>query len=153
LSGVWNLDYDKSDIFWRKMILQGWALSGIVTWQTGFPYSAVLPNGTDLNRDGNRRNDRAPGIARNAFNYEDVLSVDPRITKAFAIRGQMRVQLIAEAFNITNESNIADVQRNFYTLNASSQLVPVANFGTPLARSAAVGTDPRTIQLAAKITF
>jgi outer membrane receptor protein involved in Fe transport len=152
-SGVWNLDYDKSDLWWRKMILQGWGLSGIVTWQSGFPYSAVLPNGTDLNRDGNRRNDRAPGIERNAFRYEDIFSLDPRVTKSIPIRGQARLQLIAEAFNLTNESNIADVQRNFYTVNAAGALVPEANFGTPLARSAAVGTDPRTIQLAAKLTF
>ena len=152
LSGVWNLDYNESDGFWQKMLLQGWAVSGIVTWQTGFPYSGLMPSGTDLNRDGNRRNDRAPGLERNAFRLEDMLSIDPRVTKNIPLPWNAHLQLIAEAFNVTNESNITNVQMNYYTFT-NNELVPVANFGTPTAPTAAFGTGPRTIQLAAKLTF
>ncbi|HET7710629.1 MAG TPA: TonB-dependent receptor [Thermoanaerobaculia bacterium] len=151
LSGVWNLDYWKArDEWWSKMLIQGWAISGIVTWQSGFPYSGIV--GTDLNRDGNAANDRAPGIARNAFRTEDQLSIDPRIAKSFTIRGDLRLQLIAEAFNVTNESNITSVRRNYYNFT-NNQLVPVTNFAQPLATSGAAGSGPRTIQLAAKLTF
>ena len=151
LSGVWNLDYNNGEAWWEKMFLQGWALSGIVTWQTGFPYSATMPSGADLNRDGNRRNDRAPGFGRNSFRTEDQLSIDPRITKVFPIGG-LNLQLIAEAFNVTNESNVTTVTTNYYTL-VDGHLQPTTNFATPLATSGAAGTGPRTIQLAAKVTF
>ena len=161
LSGVWNLNYfEGRDSWWEKMLLQGWALSGIVTWQSGFPYSATMPSGVDLNRDGNRRNDRAPGFARNAFRTEEQLSIDPRITKAIPIRG-INLQLIAEAFNVTNESNITGVLTNYYAFavpagapaGTPQQLIPQASFGTPSSVAGAGGSGPRTIQLAAKVTF
>ena len=133
------------------MFLQGWALSGIVTWQSGFPYSATMPSGVDLNRDGNRRNDRAPGLARNIFRTEDQLSIDPRITKVIPI-GTFNLQLIAEAFNVTNESNITGVTTNYYNFS-NNQLVPTTNFGTPLSTAGAAGSGPRTVQLAAKVRF
>jgi hypothetical protein len=151
MSGVWNLDYNKGTGWWEKMFLQGWALSGIMTWQSGFPYSATMPSGVDLNRDGNRRNDRAPGFERNSFRTENQLSIDPRITKAIPIGG-LNLQLIAEAFNVTNESNITAVTTNYYNFT-NNQLVPTTNFGVPVATSGAAGSGPRTIQLAAKMTF
>jgi hypothetical protein len=150
LSGVWNLDYGRRDNWWSKMLLEGWALSGIVTWQTGFPYSATVA--ADLNRDGNSRSDRAPGIGRNAFRTEDQLSIDPRISKVFPLRGDLRLQVIAEAFNITNESNITSVRTGYYNF-ANNTLTPVSNFQEPLATSGAAGSGPRTLQLAAKLTF
>ncbi|MBK5258982.1 MAG: carboxypeptidase regulatory-like domain-containing protein [Thermoanaerobaculia bacterium] len=151
LSGVWNLEYGQgSDALWSRMLLQGWALSGIVSWQTGFPYSGTV--GVDLNRDRNTRNDRAPGLERNSFRTEDQLSIDPRISKAFPLRGDLRLQLIAEAFNITNESNVTGVRTGYYNF-ANNTLSPVSNFQEPLATSGAAGSGPRTIQLAAKLSF
>jgi outer membrane receptor protein involved in Fe transport len=150
LSGVWNLDYTKNEAWWSRMVLQGWAVSGIVTWQSGFPYSATV--GVDLNRDGNTRNDRAPGIARNAFRTENQLSIDPRITKSFPLHGDVHLQLIAEAFNVTNESNITGVRTTFYSF-ANNVLTPITNFGQPLSVAGFAGSGPRTFQLAAKLTF
>ncbi|HEX6179484.1 MAG TPA: hypothetical protein VF057_14065, partial [Thermoanaerobaculia bacterium] len=151
LSGIWNLNYSSGEGWWEKMFLQGWALSGIVTWQSGFPYSATMPSGADLNRDGNRRNDRAPGLGRNSFRTEDQLSIDPRITKVIPIGG-LNLQLIAEAFNVTNESNVTTVTTNYYNL-VDGHLEPTTNFATPLSTTGAAGSGPRTIQLAAKVTF
>ena len=65
LSGVWNLDYARS-FGYADMFLKGWTMSGIVTYQSGQPYSALV--NTDLNTDQNGRNDRAPGFERNTFN-------------------------------------------------------------------------------------
>ena len=150
LSGVWNLNYGQHDGLFQRLLLDGWALSGIVTWQSGFPYSATV--GSDLNRDGNTRNDRAPGFARNSFRTEDQLSIDPRITKAIRIRGDVNLELIAECFNITNESNLTGVLTNYYNFT-NNQLVPVSTFGTPSSTAGAAGSGPRTIQLAAKLKF
>lgn len=146
LSGVWDLDpYTAEMEGWARSLLGGWALSGIVSFQTGQPYSAMI--GRDLNRDGNTRNDRAPGFARNTFRHEDQFSVDPRITKTIRVRGDVSVQLIAEAFNLTNETNVAGVTTTYYSLS-NNVLVPQANFGRPT-----FSTGPRIMQLAAKIIW
>jgi outer membrane receptor protein involved in Fe transport len=150
LSGVWNLDYGRDlGAWWQKMILEGWSLSGIVTWHTGYPFSAEVS--ADLNNDQNTRNDRAPEFERNSFRFEDYLSIDPRIAKSFSLGGGIGLQLIAEAFNVTNESNILDIRKPFYTLNSSGQLVRTTNFAQPL--TSLFYETPRTIQLAAKLTF
>jgi outer membrane receptor protein involved in Fe transport len=144
LSGVWDLDYGTFS-GWQQALFGGWTLSGIATWQSGQPYSALV--NADLNNDGNNRNDRAPGFARNSFRLPDYFSLDPRITKEFGIYGPVRVQLIAEAFNITNHTNLSTERNTFYSL-INNQLVPQSNFGTPNTAA-----DPRTYQIAAKLMF
>ena len=149
LSGVWDLaGYTSGWSGWKQALLGGWALSGVASYQSGQPYSAIV--GSDLNNDLNTRNDRAPGFARNSFNLPAVITVDPRITKTIPV-GFARVQLIAEAFNVFNRDNVS-LERNTYYGLVSGQLVPQTNpatgFGSP---SASAG--PRIIQLAAKLSF
>lgn len=151
LSGVWNLDeYTGGFTGWQKALLGGWSLSGIALYQTGQPYSAMV-SGTDLNNDGNNRSDRAPGFARNTFRLPAQFSIDPRITKDIPVAGRARIQLIAEAFNVLNRSNVS-LERNVYYGFSSGQLVPQPNpatgFGSPTASS-----GPRIMQLAAKVSF
>lgn len=150
LSGVWDLDgYTDGLSGWQKALLGGWSLSGIASYQTGQPYTALAS--TDLNNDGNTRNDRAPGFGRNTFRLPSILSVDPRVTKRIGLPGGFEMQLIAEAFNVLNRSNV-NLERNTYYGFASNQLVPQTNpatgFGSPAASA-----GPRIMQLAAKLTF
>jgi outer membrane receptor protein involved in Fe transport len=149
LSGVWDLGgYTSGWTGWKQWLLGNWSLSGIASYQSGQPYSAIV--GSDLNNDLNTRNDRAPGFARNSFNLPAVITVDPRLTKTIPIGGA-RVQLIAEAFNVFNRSNV-NVERNTYYGLVSGQLVPQTNpatgFGSP---SSSAG--PRIVQVAAKLSF
>ncbi|MBC8114547.1 MAG: hypothetical protein H7062_09230 [Candidatus Saccharimonas sp.] len=143
LSGLWNFDNGApraSRIL--EALLDGWTISGIASYQTGQPYSGII--GFDLNRDGNARNDRAPGLDRNTFRLPDQFSIDPRITKDFRIAGDLHMQLIAEAFNVLNESNV-NFERNTYMSNTFQ---PLANFGEPTGSA-----GPRIVQLAAKLRF
>jgi hypothetical protein len=161
LSGVWNLDaYTSSMSGWSRALLGGWSLSGIVQYQSGQPYSRVVSS--DLNNDGNNRNDRVPGFGRNTERLPSIFSVDPRLTKEITMFGGARLQLIAEAFNVFNEQNVTSERNTFYgfgTLpkkNPSDPTVtgflpqtnPLTGYGTP---SATLG--PRIIQLAAKFIF
>jgi hypothetical protein len=55
-SVIWDMSYfDKSNPF-LKAVVNGWQLSGVVTLQSGLPFSVVT--GADTNLDGNS-NDRA----------------------------------------------------------------------------------------------
>lgn len=135
LSGVWDLDsYTHNYTGWKQWLLGGWSFSGIASYQSGQPYTFVATS--DLNNDGNTRNDRAPGFARNSFRLPSIFSVDPRIAKTIPVGGSVRVQLIAEAFNVFDRSNVNLVRNT------------ASGFGTP---TASVG--PRIVQLAGKITF
>jgi hypothetical protein len=155
LSGVWSLDSYASSIKsgFAHALLSGWSLSGIASYQTGQPYSALFSNNFDLNGDGNARNDRAPGFARNTFRLPAIFEVSPRITRDITIWNGTKLQLIAEAFNLFNRSNVNGVRTGYYAFNASKnrlefQSSPVTGFGT-----ATSSNGERIGQLAAKITF
>ncbi len=151
VSGLWaiNTGRDNPNGFVR-FFTSGWSVSGIVTYQTGQPYTATI--NTDLNNDQNFSNDRAPGFARNTFRLPSVFSVDPRISKHVGI-GPVDVELIAEAFNVFNNKNVTLQRTTYYNLTGG-QLVLVNNpasltrFGAPTAT-----LGPRILQLAAKVSF
>jgi outer membrane receptor protein involved in Fe transport len=144
VSGLWAHD------FGTGLLAAGWSLAGIITVQTGQPYSATI--NTDLNNDQNFSNDRAPGFGRNTFRLPTIFSVDPRISKHLGI-GPIDIELIAEAFNVFNNKNVTSVRTTFYNLTGG-QLVPVNNptsltrFGAPTAN-----LGSRILQLAAKVSF
>ncbi|MEA2239809.1 MAG: hypothetical protein QOC81_4533 [Thermoanaerobaculia bacterium] len=156
LSGVWSLDgYAQHTEGFAKAIFGGWSISGIAAWQSGQPYTAFTS--VDLNNDGNARNDRAPGIARNTYRLPSQFSVDPRITKEIGLFSGARVQLIAEAFNLFNRSNVSGVRNTYYAVATTAgvpskftlQDIPTSNpFGLPT-----LSAGPRILQFAAKVVF
>jgi len=162
LSGVWNLNYAHGLSALPRSFLGGWELSGIFTAQSGQPYSAVVSS--DLNNDSNRLTDRVPGLGRDTFNLARTVSLDPRVTKNIPVNERLKVQLIAEAFNIFNHTNITGVSATQLVVTSSAVICGVA--GTPcLAPPQVVNPknlafqfptsdiNPRILQLAAKITF
>ncbi|HYR28902.1 MAG TPA: TonB-dependent receptor, partial [Thermoanaerobaculia bacterium] len=143
LSGVWDLDSyaQRLSTGWLRTLASGWSISGVASYQSGQPFTPVVSG--DLNNDGNASNDIAPGFLRNSQRLPSQLSIDPRITRDLSL-GRTRLQLIAEAFNVTNRSNVSNVNRAYYT----ATLAPVAAYGTP-----SVSSGPRIVQLAAKLNF
>jgi len=159
-SGVWNLDYPGStQNGLLRFFTSGWTLSGIVSFQTGQPYSLTI-NG-DLNNDGNDRNDRSPGTSRNSQRLPSLFSVDPRISRHIPV-GPVDVELIAEAFNVFNAKNVIGLQSLQYrlvTVSGALQLAPNATLlkpctgGRGCTAAIAASTGPRIVQLAAKVSF
>ncbi|MDQ3283932.1 MAG: hypothetical protein M3Q69_21215, partial [Acidobacteriota bacterium] len=148
LSGVWSFDSYAQSISsgWMRGLASGWTISGIASYQTGQPFTPIV--NADLNNDGNAANDVAPGFRRNSMRLPSQFSVDPRITRDIAF-GAARLQLIAEAFNVLNRSNVSNVNRTYYSYSSSAQeLTPLTTFNTPT-----VSVGPRIIQLAAKLSF
>jgi hypothetical protein len=128
-----------------RTLLENWSFSMIFTAQSGQPYTARV-GAVDLNGDGNSRNDIAPGTFRNQFRLPSIVTFDPRIAREIPI-GQVRLQLIWEAFNLFNRDNISGVETTFYSVSGTT-LTPGTLFGRPTLSS-----GERIMQLAAKITF
>jgi hypothetical protein len=148
LSGVWSLDsYAQGLKGAAHALASGWTISGILSYQSGQPYSATVS--TDLNNDGNPSNDLAPGYVRNSLRLPSQLDLSPRIARDIPLFSSARLQLIAEAFNVLNRSNVSNVTRTRYSYNATTNtLTPSATFQFPTATS-----GQRIMQVAAKLTF
>ncbi len=147
ISAYWSMPYFREAGGWKQAVLGGWSLSGILTIASGQPYTPVVTPNTDLNNDGNNRNDIAPGFARNSRNYPMFMSWDPRLTKDIPV-GPVNLQLIAEAFNVLNRSNVVGVTTTYWRVGTGQTLTPVSTYGFPTASA-----GPRIVQLAAKVIF
>lgn len=144
-----------------RALFSDYTFSSIMQFQSGLAYSALVSG--DPNNDGNRSNDRLPGTVRNQFTSPAVYQFDMRLTRAFHFGEKMRLQLIAEAFNIFNRSNVVLVNNTFFNYSGGTAGVLTAPsaltaFGTPRSFSSpASGTTtfatPRQVQLAIKFDF
>jgi outer membrane receptor protein involved in Fe transport len=154
LSAVWTLPSTTGGSA-LDFLVSGWTLAGVVSFQTGQPYSRTI-NG-DLNNDGNNRNDRVPGTERNSERLPSLFSVDPRLSKHIPI-GPVDVELIAEAFNVLNANNVIGLQSIQYNLTGG-QLVTnpgylsVCTTGRGCTAAIQASTGPRIVQLAGKVSF
>ncbi len=150
-SGYWDIQYFKDSGGAAKALLNGWAFSWIASVQTGYPYSEIVTN--DLNNDGNRGNDIVPG-RRNSHRLPTQYNLDARLLRRIHLVGRAKLELIAEAFNLCNSTNVSSQQRTFYNFS-NGVLIPQTNLSNPRLNFGADSgaLDPRIVQLAAKVTF
>ena len=167
LSGIWDLDsYAHPLPAWGRQILGGWQFSGIFTAESGQPYSAMV--NFDLNNDSNNHTDRVPGVGRDTFYLPRLVSLDPRLTKTISVTERVKAQLILEAFNSLNTTNITGVSTSAFNATTSAATcagtpdpnlclvrIPAtsAQFQVPTSTSVDFNPGQRVVQLSAKISF
>jgi len=161
LSAIWDLDSYAHPLShgWRYLV-GGWQLSGILTAETGQPYSRMVSS--DLNLDGNSRTDRAPGLGRDTFYLPNFVSLDPRVTKSISLTERVKAQLILEAYNSLNHTNFTSVSSAEFSRVATTSCTgtvticlapPRTPFQTPLSTQLNFSPGSRIVQLSGKITF
>jgi len=163
ISSVFEVGRVKSSNKLLQILFNDYTISSIGQMQSGFAYSAQV--GADINRNGNSRDDRVPGLARNSFNTPAVYQTDARITRTIRTSETTKLRLILEGFNIWNRANVGLApgggyfsfvnvnQYRGFTANANNTLtllpaLPATAFG--LSRSI---ITPRQLQLAVKFDF
>lgn len=134
-----------------RAFLSNWTLSGIMTLQSGFAYSALIAG--DANRDGNAATDRVPGTKRNQFTTPSVYVFDARVTKSFIFGERYNLSLIGEAFNLFNRSNIATVNTGRYGIASNSATVLTNPAATTPFGAARTFLGERQMQLAIRFKF
>jgi hypothetical protein len=84
-------------------LLNNWKVSSVYTVGSGRPINATMAG--DSNRDDNAYNDRLPGAVRNAYIGPGYFTVDLRVSKGFQMSERVRLTLLAESFNVSNQIN------------------------------------------------
>lgn len=122
----------------------GFTISGIIVTRSGFPYTGLIEDGTDTNNDLNDANERAVvgGIVSERFGFRQpyFFNLDLRLLKGFRFGETKRLDLSAEVYNVTRNTNKGfgvDALSNFCT--TSSALNDTTN---PLAISCPSGFFP-----------
>jgi len=144
------------------LFFNDWRMSSVVNYGSGRPVNATVAG--DPNQDGNDLNDRLPGYTRNAFTGPDYATADMRITRVIRMHERYKLNLVAEAFNLTNRDNqrvaitsngMVTTASTFVQSSVTANVAPYPgyyelpnNFMKPNAAYA-----PRQIQLALKFVF
>jgi len=154
-------DWRGSDSTWRN-VLADFTVAPIIEISSGRPFNIIT--GTDTNGDLQSSNDRPnvaadgtlvlPGVLtsgnlrRNAGITHSYASVDLRLTRAIRFGERVRVDLIAEGFNLFNRFNEAAANPFFDQVNSFGQRKDGLYYSRPTA-----AFDPRQFQFGVKIYF
>jgi len=123
-----------------RRAFSGFSLSYIFTYTSALPFNILT--GTDRNNDTNA-NDRPVGVGRNAGRGFDYSSLDLRLARKFSLTERVRLELLAEGFNVLNRANLQLPNNVFGT-----GINPLASFGRPNAAA-----DPRQLQFGLRLAF
>ena len=156
-----------------RLALDGWAFSTIVSTATGQP---VTPNisgfpsgGADggltgglVSNGGVATGGRAPWLSRAYYDGPGYTNVDFRIGRQFAFHERAKLQLIGEAFNLFNHTNVSGVNTTAYNYTAAGSgacaghingcLVPNTAFLYPTSSSNLLG-GARQLQISFRFSF
>ena len=169
-NGVWMPSLKNLGNKSARLILDGWALSSIVTLSTGQPVTPYL-SGTPSPLDGGVTGGvayagptagRAGWLPRNSFTAPGYHNVDLRLARQFAFSERVKLALMGEVFNVFNHTNVSSVNNTafFYAAPGSGAcsghtnacFTPNPAFLAPTATSNLLW-GPRQVQISGRLTF
>jgi len=164
----------------RKAVLGDWTFSGSLTAQdlrplnvqlSGFLSSTATRPIDTGSSNGSGGDFRAPFVARNAFDPPNgLVNFDFRVARDIRLNERMRVQLIAESFNLFNRANFISFDTTAFRLvgnvmnvttcgaatitlgNRCMTVDPAAGYTTERAASSTLN-NPREFQFAIKFLW
>ena len=158
-----------------RLLLDGWALSTIVTMSSGQPASANItgtPSPLDGGLTAGDANNASPAagragwLPRNPYRMPGYHNVDFRLARQFAFSERVKLALMGEVFNIFNHTNVSSVNTtafNYIAAGASSGgfscvghtnacLAPNPQYLAPTNTSNLLW-GPRQVQISGRLTF
>lgn len=170
-NGVWMPTFGGLSNPASKLIVNGWALSTIVTLGSGRPVQANI-SGTPSPLDGgltagdannaSATAGRAGWLPRNPYYAPGYQNVDFRLARQFALGERVRLALMGEVFNAFNHTNVSSVNTTAFTYLApgagacaghtNACMVPSPSFMAPTATSNLLW-GPRQVQISGRLTF
>ena len=140
VSGSFEAPEAEGDASAFRRALSGSELSYIFQYGSRLPFNVLT--GTDRNNDTNV-NDRPAGVGRNTGRGFDFASLDLRLTRRVRLGERVKLEVIAEGFNVLNRVN-RQLPNNVFGAGAT----PLRSFGLPTAAD-----SPRQIQFGLRLDF
>jgi hypothetical protein len=140
LSGSFEVPAQAKDASSLRRALENFQLSYIFTYASALPFN--IQTGTDRNNDTNA-NDRPAGVGRNTGRGFDFASLDLRLGRRFRLTERVRLEALAEGFNILNRANL-QLPNNIFGPGPT----PRAGYRRPNAAA-----DPRQLQFGLRLDF
>jgi Carboxypeptidase regulatory-like domain len=124
-------------------LLNGWSIAPIFVYYSGAPYSAIV-SGAALN--GSNGDNRFTQLPRNSFRLPSIKNVDLRVSKRFRFTERYNLELLAEAFNLFNRTQVFGQSTTLFTpsTNCSSINGIVTNNANGLCFTPAFGSVTTT---------
>ncbi|MES2221987.1 MAG: carboxypeptidase regulatory-like domain-containing protein [Acidobacteriota bacterium] len=156
---------------WHGRLLNDWGFAPVVAWQTGLPYTLGIggsaPGGAFYGVNGEGGPSRLNVRQRNSERFPSTQTTSLRVTRRIALRNRAYLELMAEAYNLTNSQNVTAIDTLGYNScstpltqgcpSDSTTAHPYLEFNptygiTTNANSTGTYT-PRAFQLAARFEF
>ncbi len=144
INGTIHSGMDKAHTFWERLS-HGFQLSSILQYYSTLPFNITTGTNTIQGTAARPTVDGA-FIPRNAGTGFDYFVVNARLSRIFSMSEHIRLEGVIEAFNALNHVNGVTLNGTFGPGAYPSNPLPA--FG----RMTAAG-DPRTFQIALKLTF
>jgi hypothetical protein len=129
---------------WQR-VSHGFQLSGMLQYYSALPLN-ITTGANTIQGTAARPTVSGTFIGRNSGMGCDFFSVNARVSRKFALSERVRLEAIAEAFNLLNHRNNLTKNGTFGT--GTYPTVPAATFGQVTAVQ-----EPRSIQLALRLSF
>jgi outer membrane receptor protein involved in Fe transport len=171
VNGDWAPTFTNSNSKAAKLLLNGWELSVLGTFQTSPPatpsvqitsaptpagYSAAFTGSLD-GYTGGGLGSRVPFEPISGLNVDSIQTVDARLTKNFIFTERYRAMFTFDAFNVFNHTYYTSISTTQYQLasgTAVPTLIPKAGFGVGTATQGFPdGTNARRLQIGARFVW
>ena len=110
--------YGGDSLSFGNYLLNGWSIAPIYVFYSGTPYSATI-SGNAIN--GSSGSNRFPLDERNSYRNPNIWNVDLRLSKRFNFTERFNLELLAEAFNLFNRTQINGLTNTAYIKSTNCQ--------------------------------
>jgi hypothetical protein len=160
-TAVWSPAWRWPDHSLPRAILNGLTTSMVFVAQSGAPYSAVAGPSADgglrngINGGGAPSLNRFPFFSRNAFRLPGIVNVDLRISRRFRIANEASLEILGEAFNLLNRTQVTELNTRMYVIGGTAT-ASTLTFDPAFQSIRAAGNDvvrERQLQFAVRMDF
>jgi hypothetical protein len=141
-------------------LMNGLAVSTVIVAMSGEPYSA----GATVGAPGGLRAgiagaggglSRFPLYPRNAFRLPNIINVDLRVSRRFRMGGRTTLEVLGEAFNLFNRTQVTEVNTRMYVIGGTAAATTLT-FDPAFQTVRSAGNNlirERQLQFAARVAF
>lgn len=164
-SMVYNPSYKNKDNAVAHALLNGWTIAPIFNWFSGARFTGFIsgsPTGTTAGGvNGSGGSNRFAFIPRNFFKQRSIQFLDLRISRRFNIGEKAKIEVLGEAFNFFNRTQVTSVNSTIYNFqNAAANcpgvsapcLTPNASFGQTTGADSTLFRE-RQVQMAVRFEW